>query len=528
MNEKSPGFLSKAYRSHRFTSTFLILVTLAFGILIGSVISKGVKGKENPSSDVAQLQMPAPQQLSTVFAQVAKSIEPTVVNINTDTIVKAHRRRAMPNDNGGGEDDNGSDPGNMQDFFDRFFGGGQGGQMGPPPGSRERALGSGVIVDPKGYIVTNFHVVDKADRIRVSLMDDPNSYDAKVIGTDRETDLAVIKIDVKHPLPAARLGNSDSLNVGDWVLAIGSPFDLQETVTAGIISSKGRSIDPTRQFQSFLQTDAAINPGNSGGPLVNMNGEVIGINTAIITQSMGYQGVGFALPSKTVAEVYNQLVSPAHQVVRGSIGVVFNAKPNPAVARVYGVSNGVTIASVTPNGPAEKAGVQLGDTIVAVDGKKIMSGDQLVSEISSRRPGSKAKLAIIRNGKQEDLTVTVADRAKLFPDAEAAAEEGGDQGNPEDSKFGLSVRSIPPDLAQRLDTAPNKGVLVQDVKPGGFADDLGLSRGDVILEVNKKPVNSEADFNSVQSQLKSGQDVVFLVKQRGNNAGTIFVAGTLP
>src|SRR4029077_465852 len=235
-----------------------------------------------------------------------------------------HVRRRGGSGQQGGDQDN-QDP--FQDFFDRFFGGqGQspfGGQGGN--GGTERALGSGVIVDSKGYIITNQHVVEKADRIRVKLDSDPPGvqHDAKVIGTDSETDLAVIKIEVDHPLASAKLGNSDSMNVGDWVLAIGSPFALEESVTAGIISSKGRDIDNRRQFQHFLQTDAAINPGNSGGPLVNMNSEVIGINTAIFTESGGYQGIGFALPSNIVAEVYNQLIGPEHKVVRGSIGVAF-------------------------------------------------------------------------------------------------------------------------------------------------------------------------------------------------------------
>ena len=244
-------------------------------------------------------------------------------------------------------------------------------------------------------------MVEKADRIRVKLMDDPATvtYDATVIGVDKETDLAVIKIDAKKPLPAAKLGNSDSMTVGDWVLAVGSPFGLDETVTAGIVSAKGRNIVPNRQFESFIQTDAAINPGNSGGPLVNMAGEVIGINTAIYTSGGGYQGVGFAMPSNTVVQVYNQLIGPDHKVSRGSIGVEFNAVPNPAVARVYGVTSGVTIAHVTPNGPADKAGLKTGDTIVSVNGKQVKTGDELVAEISAIKPGSTAKIGYIRNGK---------------------------------------------------------------------------------------------------------------------------------
>jgi serine protease Do len=284
---------------------------------------------------------------------------------------------------------------------------------------RERSLGSGVIIDPKGYIVTNRHVVEKADRIRVKLMDDPPGtlHDAKVIGTDSETDLAVIKVEINRPLPTAKLGNSDSMVPGDWVLAIGSPFGLQETVTAGIVSAVGRNIVPNRQFQSFIQTDAAINPGNSGGPLVNLNSEVIGINTAILTETNAYAGVGFALPSNTVMQVYNQLIGPEHRVTRGSIGVEFNAQPIPAIARVYGVNNGVTISNVVAGGPAAKAGLRVGDTITTVEGKPVRTGDDLVSEIASRKPGTKVALGFVRNGKKQETAVTIADRQKLFASA---------------------------------------------------------------------------------------------------------------
>jgi len=351
-----------------------------------------------------------------------------------------------------------------------------------------------------------------------------------VIGADKETDLAVIKIDAKKPLPAAKMGNSDGMQVGDWVLAIGSPFGLEETVTAGIVSARGRNIVPQRQFQSFIQTDAAINPGNSGGPLVNMNAEVIGINTAIFTSGGGYQGVGFAMPSNTVVQVYNQLISPDHKVSRGSIGVEFNAVPNPAVQRVYGVSSGVTIANVTPNGPAAKAGLQTGDTIVSVNGKTVATGDELVAEISSLRPGSVAKLGYLRNGKQSTIDVTIADRSKLFATRLGDEEEGGEEAKPQENKLGVNVRDITPEMADRMKLPNSKGVMVQDVKPGGFADNVGVSRGDVILEINKQPVNSESDFQKLQSQLKSGQDVVFLVRPRGlgPNAGTVFMGGTLP
>ena len=516
-------------KAHRWAYSLSILATLAVGILIGTVVSYGVKGKEGQQkSEVAPLSMPSPQQMSNAFSQIAKQLEPSVVNINTESTIKnVHKRRSQNPD-----DDDSGGGGGMEDFFNHFFGG-QGGQGGPDTGPiRERSLGSGVVVDTKGYILTNRHVVDKADRIRVRFQDDPPGvqHDAKVIGTDQETDLAVIKVEVDKGLPAAKMGNSDSMEVGDWVLAIGSPFGQAGTVTAGIVSAKGRDIVPGRQFQTFIQTDAAINPGNSGGPLVNMNGEVIGINTAILSETNAYAGIGFALPSKTVVEVYNQLTGPEHKVSRGSIGIMFDQVENPAIARVYGSGSGVTISSVVAGSPADQSGLKVGDTITTVDGHKVSKGSDLVDYIASRKPGTKIQLGFLRNGKAQDATVTTADRAKLF-----AARLGEDQGNedentPKQSKFGITVRKLTPDMADRLDIPSGKGVIVQDVKPGSFAEDVNLARGDIILEINKQPVNSEEDFSKLESSLKSGQDVVFLVRQRGSSRqdGTIFLAGTLP
>jgi len=518
-------------KTHGWVYSFSIVATLALGILIGTVVSYGVKGKEGQkSSDASPLTVPSPKQLSSVFSQIAKQLGPSVVNINTESTIKSpHRRRGgqSPDDeeNGGG--------GGMDDFFNRFFGGpgGQGG-MGGDGSIRERSLGSGVIVDPKGYIVTNRHVVEKADRIRVRLQDDPPGvqHDAKVIGEDQETDLAVIKIDLDRPVPSAKMGNSDSMEVGDWVLAIGSPFGQVGTVTAGIVSAKGRDIVPNRQFQTFIQTDAAINPGNSGGPLVNMDGEVIGINTAILSETNAYAGVGFSLPSNTVVQVYNQLIGPEHRVARGSIGIMFDSVENPAITRVYGAGSGVTVSSVVAGSPADQAGLKVGDTITTVDGRKVTKGSELVADIASRKPGAKVAIGFLRNGKQQETTVTIADRAKLFA-ARLRDEEGGnDEGTPKQSKFGVTVRKLTPEMADRLNMPAGKGVIVQDVKPGSFAEDINLGRGDVILEVNKQPVNSEEEFNKVESSLKSGQDVVFLVRPRGSSPqdGTIFMAGTLP
>ena len=514
--------LWERFKANRLASTLVILLALAVGILIGTVVSSGVKGQEKKTAEASPLTMPAPRQLSNQFSQIAKAVEPAVVNINTESTVKPTMRRR-----GGGQNPGEDENSPFGDFFDKFFGG-QGGNGAP---IRERSLGSGVIVDSKGFIVTNRHVVEKADRIRVRLQDDPPGvlHDAKVIGADQETDLAVIKIDVDHSLPTAKLGNSDSMQVGDWVLAVGSPFGLQATVTAGIVSAKGRNIVPLRQFQSFIQTDAAINPGNSGGPLVNMDGEVIGINTAILTDTNAYAGVGFALPSKTIADVYNQLTGSEHRVQRGSIGIQFNAEENPAIARVYG--SGITIAMVVPGSPADRAGLKVGDTIVTVDGKPVKTGDELVADIAGRKPGSKVEVGYSRNGKKDVASVTVGDRAKLFASRLGEDDEGEEgESAPKQSKMGLTVRSLTPEMANRLNVPSGQGVIVQEVKPNSFADDVGLTRGDVILEVNKQPINSEEDFDRVQSGLKSGQDVVFLVRQQGagRNGGTIFLAGTLP
>jgi serine protease Do len=546
MNSRFSALVARI-RGQRALSTLVILLTLTVGILIGTVLSRGgVRGYSGPDGSLLPA-MQTPQQLSNTFGQVANAVEPAVVNVSTESTPKVRRRGRTPNrgqrDNGGGDDP-------FQDFFDRFFGGqgGQGGQGGPggddddqgpqnpfsgPGGGRQRSLGSGVILNSNGYIMTNFHVVDKADRIRVKLFDEPATvlHDAKIIGVDRETDLALIKIEPPKdkPLTAARLGDSDKMSVGDWVLAIGSPFDLEATVTAGIVSAKGRNLPGGRQFQSFIQTDAAINPGNSGGPLVSMNGEVIGINTAIYTQSFGYQGVGFAMPSNVVRDVYEQLRTGDHKVARGSIGVEFSAVANPAVLRIYGAKNGVPITNVRPDSPAAKAGLQGEDTITAVNGKPIKSGDELVNLISATRPGNKLNVTYLRNGQEKQATVVVADRAKLFGDRAEQPDETPEDSEPAPTKLGITVKPVSPEMAERMGSPEGKGVQVTDVKPDSFGDDIGLQPGMVILKVNKQPVNSEDEFRKITSQLKSGQDVVFLVRAgRGANGGNTFLSGTLP
>ena len=285
------------------------------------------------------------------------------------------------------------------------------------------------------------------------------------------------------------------------------------------------------QFQRFIQTDAAINPGNSGGPLVDMAGEVIGMNTAIYTQSAGSEGVGFAMPSNTIASVYNMLISPEHKVTRGSIGVSFQPAESSAVSRVYGFANGgVLVNTVTPDGPAAKGGVKPGDVIVSIDGKPIKDGDELVANISSRKVGSTVQLGILRNSSKENLTVGIADRAKLFADVgnnndNNATPAEADAG---ESKLGIKVGPVPSQLASKLGI--QGGVQITSVRPGSFADDIRLSKGSVIVEINKKPVADEAAYRAIVNGLKSSQDVAFKVRLSGPNApaGDSYFGGTLP
>jgi serine protease Do len=330
-------------------------------------------------------------------------------------------------------------------------------------------------------------------------------------------------------LPTVKLGNSDNASVGDWVEAIGSPFAFSQTVTAGIISAKNRTIDKGKegQFQHFIQTDAAINPGNSGGPLLNMNGEVIGVNTAIYTQSGGYQGLGFAMPSNTVVQVYNDLISASHKVTRGSIGIQFRQNLSGAINRVYGFKNGVLVQEVTPGGPAEKAGLKHGDIITTIDGRSIKDGDDLVNEIAGRRPNSTIRLGYLRDGKPTDTTVTIGDRDKVFAEgdnqkAETGENEPGDAG---ETKLGLVVRDVSASTAAKIHSP---GVVVQSVRSGSFADLQGLQPGLVIVRVNKQATGTKEQFDAVAGKLKSGDDVVFeVIDPRHPDEGINYLGNTL-
>jgi serine protease Do len=464
------------------------------------------------------LSIPAPAQLSSAFVQVAKMVEPAVVNINTESTLKNHprvqpkQRQRTPR----------QDP--FDDFFDRFFGG----PVTPEGDVRTRSLGSGIIVDSKGYILTNRHVVNEADRIRVKVHDDSTQYDAKVIGMDEDTDLAVIKIEPKKTLPVAKMGNSEGMSVGDWVLAIGSPFGLDATVTAGIISAKGRDISASA-FQHFLQTDAAINPGNSGGPLVNMAGEVIGVNTAIYTSRGSYEGVGFALPSSMAVSVYNQIIKHG-RVTRGSIGIEFSRDDNPAALRVYGAKEGVLVTNVLKDSPAEKAGLKPGDVIVSINGTPTRNGNELVTKVSETPVGDKVQVRLLRDGKEQTLSVGIGDRAQVIDARNREADQPSDEPKEAgDARFGVQIQNLTTELASRLGIPNQTGVVVMEVDSGSFAEDIGVARGDVITEINRKPVRSVDDVRAIQKELKSKDDVAFRVmRRRGAVMQNFFPAGTLP
>jgi serine protease Do len=533
-------------RAQKLLSFTAILFTLSLGIVIGTVINSGVKAAKNDGTAVAPgatpLQIPNPVELSNAFTQIAKTVEPSVVNISTEYLPKVprqaqnNRRRQMnpPDD----EDQGGN--GGMDEFLYRFFGnpfGGDGGGGFPGvPSQRGEALGSGVVVDRAGYILTNNHVVDKADRIKVKFMDDPTEYVAKVVGTDKQTDLAVIRVEGKRDLVPAKIGNSDAVQVGDWAMAIGSPLGFEATVTAGIISAKERDIPgDTTQFQHFLQTDAAINPGNSGGPLLNMRGEVIGINTAIASRSGGYQGIGFAMPINTAVMVYNSIIKTGH-VTRGSIGIQFTSDPaqNRNLLKANGLTQGVFVQSVVSGGPADKAGMKPADIITAINGKPVKDGNDLINTVTQTPVGSSLNLTINREGKAENLHVVVGDLAQLFP-----KEFGGGDNTPEASRgsgttvsFGMKIEELSAGRRQDLGVRETGGVYISDVEPDSFAEDIGLQRGNILLSINRQPVNSVADIQRIEKTLKPGETVQLRILYNAGNSRnpdwqSRFVAGTI-
>jgi serine protease Do len=457
------------------------------GIAIGAVV-QGITGARAEDNRLTiNSAAPTPDSLSAAFARVAEQVEPSVAHI------KVYESEVYPRE----------------------------------------GTGSGVIVNASGYILTNAHVVRRAVKIRVKLSDGSET-DAKVIGVDTQTDLAVIKIETTRALPVARMGDSDKLNVGDWVLAIGSPFGLEQTVTAGIISAKDRVTDSgSTPFQQFLQTDAAINPGNSGGPLVNLTGEVVGINTQIATNTGVYNGIGFALPSSTAVDTYNQLISYG-RVRRGFLGI--NPQDiTPQISRLNKItdSQGVLVRDLTSdNSPAARAGLQSGDVVTSINGQRVKNTRDLIRRIAALPVGSTASINYIRAGEQRTASVKLEERqdetaddqpeirpVPLNPRSPRGAPEKSDRNDKVKPKqtLGINTRTLTSDLAKLQGLEGARGAFVTSVDPGSVADDNGLLADDLIVEFNNLRVTTHDDFSRMIKDIKSGDDVVIRVlrKERG-------------
>jgi serine protease Do len=465
------------------------------------------------------LTIPSAAQLSNSFTKIAKEAEPSVVQILSTIKEKQQPMRGFFNGNPSG----GDNPfGGMIPF--------QNMPQEQPQTRRAMGLGSGFVVDPNGYILTNNHVVENATRIQVKLPNDRTEYEAKLIGADPELDLAVLKIDTGKQLPALHVGNSDAMETGDWAVAIGSPFGLEQTMTAGIISAKGRDLgDPGHQMQRFLQTDAAINRGNSGGPLLNINGEVIGINTMIASGSGNFEGIGFALPSNLAVNSYNQIIKNG-KVSRGAIGIQFARESNAALLKAYGASTGVFVQQVTPGGPAAKAGIEASDVITGVDNHNVKDGEELVGLIASAQPGTTVELHLLRDGKAMTMAVKIGDRDAIVNESGNTGESSGEtpEGEANTPRLGISVQNLSQSDRQQMGLMAG-GVVIASVEPGSFAEDIGLTRGDVVLEINRHHVASSADVRSIMQSAKPGEAVaVKIMRNSGQNWTSMFAAGTLP
>jgi serine protease Do len=418
------------------------------------------------------------------FINLAKKLGPSVVNVSTTSVRGAERNAP------------GSGSGNPADeFWERFFGG-----RVPRGPQRQSGVGSGFIVDGDGTILTNYHVVDGAQKLSVTLSDG-KSYDAKVIGRDQKSDIAVIKIEAGRNLPVAPLGDSDRLEVGEWVMAIGNPFGLDHTVTSGIVSAKGRNIGQG-PYDNFIQTDASINPGNSGGPLINLRGEVVGINSAIFSQSGGNIGIGFAIPSNAVKELLPQLRDKG-KVVRGFIGASVQ-RVSPEIADSFGINpaRGALVADLVKGGPAERAGVKTGDVIIEFDRKPIKDSADLPQQVARVAPGSAVPVKLIRDGKETTVRLTVGE----MKEAEVAA-------SPQEGELGLTVQPLTPQLAENLGLERTDGLVISAVKPGSAAEEAGLRSGDIIVEVNRQVVKNLAEYNREIARNDKAKSVLFLVRR---------------
>ena len=513
----------------------LIVATLSIGVIIGTIVSGGVKATSEMQKP-AVLTIPDPVSMSNSFSQIAERLEPAVVNIHVEIAAKEPvappRQSQNPGGGGGGRRQrpggnsevplpgDPSDPNSpLGQYFGRLFGDAP--QLDPEP---MEATGTGFIVDKAGYILTNHHVVENATKITVKLSD-KSEFPARLIGSDSYTDLAVIKIDAGKDLTVAKFGNSDAVKTGDWVIAVGSPFGFDHTVTSGIISAKGRSADeltgggaPSKggQFQSFLQTDAAINPGNSGGPLVSMAGEVIGINTAIVSETNSFAGLGFALPSNIAIKVYNQLAQNG-KVTRGSIGITYDDRPDLLIP--FGVKEGVIVKDVLIGKPAAQAGVHVGDVITSIDGQKITNGPMLLDTIASSTVDKSVQMKILRNGKEQTIPVMIGDREKVIYDADSASTTAPADpivpANPPDRVLGISVAVAPQKVVKQFGLS---GVAVSSVQKGSagaeiFETTLPVDTpyiiDSVVVDGRLTEIRVQADYDRAVASLKRGAKFAF-------------------
>ena len=474
-----------------FKFTRYLVVMVMVGLMLGSGLPTATASKNAPVRMVPQN-----------FSALAETVSPAVVHIRVEKTVK-----------GGGpafhqfEQNPFGDNEQFKKFFGRKFG------QQRRPEFKQPGQGSGFIIDKTGYIVTNNHVVAGADTIKVILKDD-SEYDAQIVGRDPVTDIALIKVEAKGNLPTVPMGSSDNLKVGEWVAAIGSPFGLEHTVTAGIVSAKGRVIG-SGPYDDFIQTDASINPGNSGGPLINMRGEIVGINTMIIA---GGNGIGFAIPIDQAKDIIAQLKTGG-EVTRGWLGVTIqDLKGN--LAEYYGVQDksGVLVASVVPGDPADQAGIQPNDIITKVGDKKITTSRDLTNLAAKLGVGDTARVTVLRDGRLKTLKVRVGKR----PLTMAAASDH--QRQEKEGEYGFEVTELTPQVAQRYNVKDTAGVIVVNVDPKGKAHEAGIQQGDLIIEVNRKNVASVKDFKNLIDQHKKENGINLLVKRMHGGLMVIHLA----
>lgn len=503
------------YKTEGLCLRFLFVLGMCVGISICLPQETRVSAANKQTNDSDADALNTAMHFEHVFETVVNQVKPAVVSITSVKTFKhsKQKQRQMPDDRFHSQPRPGpnqeQDEDQFQqfrdffgdDFFDRFF------KPRFPEGEYKiQGLGSGIIIDSeKGYVITNNHVVEDADELKITL-GDKREFDGKIVGTDPQTDVAVVKIEGKN-LPSAKMGDSDTIRVGQWAIAIGNPFGLSQTVSIGVISATGRANVGVAAYEDMIQTDAAINPGNSGGPLVNIKGEIIGINTAIFTRSGGYQGIGFAIPINMVKIVMKDLVEKG-KVTRGWLGVVIQ-DIDPALAKSFNVTvtEGVLVSDIQDSSPAKEAGFERGDIVVEYEGKPIRDVNHLRNAVAQTEVGKKAKVKVLRDGKEKELSVKIGEQpSDLFAAGPGAAPSGG-------KDLGMTVQNLTKELAKSLGIEEDSGVIVSEVQPGSPAAMSEIREGDLIKEVNRKKISNVTEFKKALSEADKEKGVLMLVKR---------------